>query len=405
MSLKGETRTAAFLAIKDILKDKKVALLVVSVLSFSFVNLIFFTSFNYGLENTIEDQLINTIVSHLVIEPKEGEKFIERVSNIERKIELIPGVIASSPHIKWSGAISHKGKTVLAWQILGITPSKERMVTVIPEKIVSGEFLSDSDRNEVVLGKQLAGIKPGEEGFDIGELFPGLQVDVGDRVVISYGNGVKKEYRVKGIYETGMMDADFSAYLTTREVESVLGIEDKATEILVRLNDRSAAEEYKLKVMQGIPYEVKTWKDKAEFVEQITSSMRMITTITGSVGILTVAVTIAIIIYINTTYKKRLIGVLKAIGASDSVILRIFLYEAIIFSIFGILAGIGISYLLDSYISANPIVLPMGEVSLDVRADLLLTSSIAVVLSAIFAGFYPSWKASRQSIIKSIWGE
>jgi ABC-type lipoprotein release transport system permease subunit len=202
-----------------------------------------------------------------------------------------------------------------------------------------------------------------------------------------------------------MMDADFSAYLTTREVESVLGIEDKATEILVRLNDRSAAEEYKLKVMQGIPYEVKTWKDKAEFVEQITSSMRMITTITGSVGILTVAVTIAIIIYINTTYKKRLIGVLKAIGASDSVILRIFLYEAIIFSIFGILAGIGISYLLDSYISANPIVLPMGEVSLDVRADLLLTSSIAVVLSAIFAGFYPSWKASRQSIIKSIWGE
>jgi len=292
--------------------------------------------------------------------------------------------------------------------VVGVTPSKESEATLIPQKVISGEFLSDGDTNEIVLGKILAGTRVGEEKeekFDIGELESGLRVGVGDIVVVTYRNGISKNYHVKGIFETGIIGADYYGYVNKKEVESVYGIDDKAAAIFIKLADRDAADEYRLLIMQqGVQDDVKTWKSKVMFVEDISQSLGMITGISGFVGIMTVAITIAIIIYINTSHKRRLIGVLKAIGAKDNVILTVFLMEAIFFTLLGIVVGICMSYAITSHYKANPIPMPFGSLSPDVRAVVVFWIIMAMVLSAVFAGFYPSWKAAKQDIIKTIWG-
>ena len=278
---------------------------------------------------------------------------------------------------------------------------------MIPQKIKIGEFLSDQDSGEIVLGKNLVKTKMNDEdGWGMDEFMTDvLDVDVGEKIIVTYDNGKTREYHVKGIIDAGM-GPDFNAYVTTKEIEEIYGQKNEASQILVKLHDRDSAEEYRLIILQqGIRGEVKTWMEKAEFIEKITGSIGMITVVMGYIGLLTVAATIAIIIYINTTHKKRLIGVLKAIGSQDSTVLLLFLTEAIIFSVFGIAVGIVLMNLLFVYFTYSPMTTPIGPIYPEVRLSLIITTLRTVLIAAIFSGFYPAWKAAKQNIIRSIWGE
>ncbi len=395
-------RTAMFFAWKDISREKKTGVLITTVLAFSFVNLVFFSSFMGGLENTFYDQIVNTVTAHLTINPKENMRYLENISNIEKKINLLPGIIGVSPHILDSGTIQYKNKLVGA-QIIALTPSKDKDVTILAQKVTDGDFLSDNSLNEVVVGSELIA---GKES-DISETGKDkLDMKVGDRIALTFSNGVIREYRVKGIIYTRFMGPDNSIYITNKEIESVLGINDKASQVLIRLPSKSDVDSTRLLlIQQGIREEIKTWKDNAGFVESITSSMGALTIITSFVGILTASLTIAIIIYINTNRKRRQIGILKAIGSKNKTILEIFLLEAAIFAVSGISTGLVISYAVESFIQMHPLPLPMGDVFLDMYPLLILQSAFAIFFASIIAGFYPALKASRQNIIRSIWGD
>jgi putative ABC transport system permease protein len=175
---------------------------------------------------------------------------------------------------------------------------------------------------------------------------------------------------------------------------------------MVRLSDRRQAAEYKtLFLAEGIREEIQTWEDTAGFIRQISGSMSIIAGVTGGVGVITVAVTMAIVIYINTTHKRRLMGVLKAIGATDGVVFRVFIYEAVLFGLLGIAVGVALSQVMAAAFARNPIPVPIGGgVVPDIRPELLGLGSLTVLVSGLLAAYYPSWKAARQPIVASIWG-
>lgn len=390
-----------FFAYKSIIRDRKTGLLITSVLAFSFVNLVFFASFMGGLGNTMNDQIVNTVTSHLSINPKENERYVEDISNIEDKLNNLPGIIGVSPQIVDSGTVQYKDK-LTSIQIIAINPSKDRDVTYLSRKVIGGDFLGDNDIGEMILGYGLTTENPesGEAGTQK------LDVRVGDMVTLTYSNGVIRKYRVKGFMYTKFFTPDESAYITFKEMESVFNLNDRASSVLVRLSSIEDVDSAKrLLMQQGIKGEIMTWKDSAGFVEMITESFGILTVITSFVGLLTASLTIAIIIYINSTHQKRQIGILKAIGSKNRTILEIFLIEAVIFAVSGISIGFLISYLLAAYIQANPVPLPIGDIALAMSPVLITQSALAILLASIIAGFYPAWKASRQNIIKSIWGE
>ncbi len=394
----GNSRRAVwFLAYRDVVKDKRMTALVVTILAVSYINLVFFSSFMNGLTNTFQDQLVDLMTSHVIISPKENAKYIDGVSAIERKAGLIPGVVASAPRISEGGTVSHKSKT-RATAIIGLTPSKESDVTILADKVVNGEFLSDSDTGYVLLGKNIA-----ERTGEMGE---GIDADVGNKVRVSYSNGVVKEYLVKGIVFGNFWGSDEAIYITTKEMESVYSIKDKATSVLVRIKDKNDAEKYRnLVTAENVGGTVKTWSEFAGFIEDIKDSMKMMTSITTFVGLLVAAMTMAVIIFINTTHKRRQIGILKAIGAKDSVILKIYLIESAIFGIFGIVAGIALGYGLIYYLNIHPFDMPMGLVRPYLETGQAITASFSLMFAVVAAGFYPAWKAANENILRAIQGE
>ena len=399
-------RTASFLAVKDLKRDKKIAMLVVFLLAFSYINITFFAAFLNGLGNTFQESVIDTSTSHIIITPSERLKYIPDVSLIRKKIELNREVTGTSARISVPITIIF-GEKQFSVSATGIKPSDDSQVTTTSNFVISGSYLSDTSSGEVVLGRFIAGERIedtiGREQF--GQLIEGLGVRVGEVVTVKYSNGIQREYKVRGILSAeGFSSVSQDVFITDEEAKDVLVLEDQASSILVRLDDRYKADHVKQFILeQGIKnVDVKTWEEASSFVGAINSTFGIVIFATSLVGIIIVLVTIGIVIFINTSRKKRIIGVLKAIGMSSREVLLIFMLQSILLGTAGMLLGVGIFEAVSIYTNSNPIHLPIGDLRLILPVDSVIGAAALIIISAVIAGYVPARSASKQKILESI---
>jgi ABC-type lipoprotein release transport system permease subunit len=383
-------RVILFMALKDIFKDKRILALVVFALTIGYTNVLMSTAVMNSFIGLFYDQITDTTVPHIVVEPREEKKFIEHTESKVKNIEGIAGVVGVASHLNSSGIVILKNKNI-GCSVVGITPSLEKNISIIPEKIEKGNFLNDKEKTSVLIGTMLA---------------DDLEVSVGQRVTLVYSNGVKREYSVKGIVNTGFLFVDMlNVYVTREEIESVFGIHDRSTEIGVRLADRDAVGTYKLLIMKQLPSDdVKTWEEKMGFFVQLIGVLKIIWNAIRMMGLLTVIVTIAIIIYVNVTSKRRQIGILKAIGARNHIVLGIFLLEAVLWSMMGTFFGLILSHVLAYILNSIRIVLPIGLLVLRISSEAILLTVFLIFIASLLAAFMPARQGSRINIIKAIWG-
>ncbi|MEA3254145.1 MAG: FtsX-like permease family protein [Chloroflexota bacterium] len=411
----GSLKIAAFLAYKSMRRGNKWALiLIIMVMSFSFVNLVFVSSLISGVTTTMDDQMVDTLFANVVIGPEENEYYLSKVAQLEDRIEQIPGVVGASAHLNYSAFVeyqwkekesqSDRGKSG-SWKVIGVAPEKEANVTTIRENIIEGSYLAGNDRGEIVLGVEIAG---GEDAQTSSFLNLG-GVRTGDKVRLTYPNGVQREYKVKGIFRARELEADNLAFVTRKEMASVLGRDvfyDRASEILVkaRRNVDESALIAELKAM-GINGEVRSWQEYGGAMHSVMSTFEVIGSLIGGVGLVVATAVMFIVIYIEVLSKKRQIGVLRAIGIRQSAIIGSYLIQAFFYVIAGIISGwLIVRFVLQPYFMLNPLDLPIGLVSLTVEALTLGGSTLGLVIAGILAGLIPAWTIMRESIINLIWG-
>lgn len=152
--MKNDIRVGFLLAQKNILKNKKTLIIIALVLSMSFISLTFFSSVIDGLTNKFEVQLITGPIGNILIEPNNDEKYVENYKNLQTTINHLPLTVATTSRIKTSVTIETDnllvGKTINA-----IVSSDEIKVSSMGNSIISGQFISDNDNNEIVLGAKL----------------------------------------------------------------------------------------------------------------------------------------------------------------------------------------------------------------------------------------------------------
>ncbi|MBI4019963.1 MAG: ABC transporter permease [Candidatus Aenigmarchaeota archaeon] len=403
-------RIIPFLAFKDMVRDRKIVLLVIFLLAFSYVNLTFFPAFLNGLSNTFQDEIVDTGTSHIIITPRleSNSPYLNFVSSTRKKIDLIPGVAGSSSHIGLSGTVFFEGKQT-GVGITALTPSDDSHVTAIGEKILKGDYLSDGDTGEIVMGELIAGRKIedriGQTG-GFGAATEGLGgVDVGQKVVIRFSNGVESEFRVKGISGSqGFSLVSQTIYMTAMDAEEILGIDDQASSILVRLNNKDDAARYKKLILElGLSNaNIQTWSEASTFAEGLNQTFGIVIIVTTIVGIVIVMATVGIVIFINTSRKRRIIGVLKAIGMQKNHLMMVFLFESLLFGLIGTLLGAAIVYSTVYYMNIHPIVLPIGALKPVLLTSTAVNAVAILIASSLVAGYIPSRLASRQEILETI---
>ena len=216
---------------------------------------------------------------------------------------------------------------------------------------------------------------------------------------------VEKEYKVKGIVGTqGFSIVSQSVYISKKEAENILGIDDKASAILVRLNNKNDADRIKNLILEsGIPNaDMKTWEEASTFTQGIKQTFGIVTIVTTFVAVVVVVSTIGIVVFINTARKKRIIGVLKAIGMQKNEIMMVFLFESLLFGVTGTVIGAGIVYVALFYLSLNPILLPLGALVPVLYTETAIISAAILIVSSVIAGYLPARMASRQEVLETI---
>jgi putative ABC transport system permease protein len=409
-------KAALFLSFKSISRGNKWQLvLIILVMSLSFASLILTPSILSGVTRSLDQQQINVLSGNIVVQPPADRYYLDNVQQIELNIKQTAGVVGVSPRLDSSAFIeyqwqeknspSDRGKSG-TWRVAGIDPQKDASVTTINKDIVQGSYLGQYDRNNIILGVNIAG----NAAFaDMSEITLG-GVTIGDMVRLTYANGVQKEYQVVGIFKTRETTTDLMAFVTREELISVMGslsFSNQASRILVAtakgIDESKVIAELKTAKIDG---QIRSWREYGGSIGSIVSSFDAIASLISAIGLVVAAIVMFIVIYINVIHKRRQIGILRALGIKTSIIVYSYLFQALFYAIIGMFVG-GMAFFfgIQPYFELHPIDLPIGMVSLAINSATVYMAVAGLTLSAIFAGIIPVLSITRQSIIKAIWGD
>ncbi len=398
--MKGNPRLSFFLAVKNILHQKPLFILIVLIISLSFVSATIVSATILGFVNALNNQIIDYSHGSILIEPKEDELFIDDALEKLDKIRRVPGVIAATRRYSLGATLFKKDREAAGFGFFGIDPDDEKKVSKVYMHMRKGEYLTPGDRGEIIIGSEIAG--RGEEIFFLEE--DTLSAEVGDKIRVSFANGVQKEFRTKGIFNPRDIYSTSFAYITIKDAEEILGVSGKASLIAVRVP--KGTESYYIKKFKelGINDVFKTWEDKLSTTAIIISLFGTINLLLSAVGLFIVFVTVFVIIYINLAHKRKQMGILKAIGINEKVITWSYTIQSMIYGVSGIITGAIMIKVMTVYWTVNPLNTPLGFVVPELTTSSTVIVSAMLLFSSIIGGYIPSVKASKEDIIKLIWG-
>ncbi len=382
--------------------NKKTLMFIVFVLSLIFMNLVFLPSMIGGVSGLFTGFMQDYPYGDIVIEPTGDNIYINNADNVLKKVRAVEGVRAGTKRLDVGASINHKQK-VVGVTITGVLPIEEYDISRYPHIITEGDFLSDLSRNEIIIGAMIAGTGFGSEIYDnLGEVRPGAFVDV------TYSNGIKRTYKVKGIMEGTFEVVDLNALVHYKEIEDVYGLEGKeATSVVVRVDEQGTEDQMKDKIRDaGVNEQIFTWADKSEsLIRQALQSIGAIDIMSTIVSLIVGAALVLIIIYINVLNRKKEIGILKAVGITPNSIVLSYAFLSMFYVSMGILAGLVLYFTLMIYFQANPVSFyETMEIAPEIDPVLLIQSILTMLIISVIAGILPAWSVSRESILKAIWG-
>ncbi len=402
-------KLALFLGIRSITKgNKAIVALMVFIMSLAFVNLVFISSILGGIIAAMNTQIRTNIVSNIVIEPQEEpvkKDFIIHARELQRQLEQIPGVITTARRYKLAGTIAYdkqrNGKFIYrSAEVVGVDPEVEKGMSEISGKIIEGRYLEGIGRGDIVIGSEIAGGYGGDELNSLGG------AKVGEKIKLTFSRGVMRDYTIKGIFKLNFGFVDRMAFITSKEAESLLSVYDNASQILVRTSTAGNEGPYVDQIKQLAPsLKVKKWTDYMGPLGGVSMSFDVITLMISAIGLAVAAITIFILIYVNAVHKRRQIGILKAIGINQSIIVCSYVFQALFYAGVGVMAGtLAIFYAIEPYFALHPLDLPVGQTSLALNSQRIVQSILSLLFSALVAGLIPSWRAAKENILKAIWG-
>lgn len=365
--------------------------------------IVFITTLILGLQNNIIDRTLGT-QSHIRVEPPdekntaapapEGvialrleDKRAQRLRSINNWIQVrdvldaLPEVKAVSPVIS-GPAFARRGEVVKAVSLVGIDPVRYQQIIPVSEDIVAGQFRVGAD--SAVIGKLLA--------EDLG-------LEVGSKLRLEAGADRSSIVTVVGVFELGVRELDLRyVYLDLKQTQSLLDLTGGITLIDVTVHDLFTADLTADRIARMTGLKSESWiQSNAQLMNALTSQ-RISTTMISFFVAISVAFGIASVLAISVAQRTREIGIMRAMGARQEQMLRIFLVQGGMLALVGSAVGAVMGYgLIWGFNSFGPklfyIPLPSGLIPVTV---------VLATLVGLLAAMVPAWRASRLNPVEAI---
>ncbi len=215
---------------------------------------------------------------------------------------------------------------------------------------------------------------------------------------------IAKQFRVIAIFEAGFDQYDsklvytdlYEAQAFYEQGDSVTGVEAKVDDIEKAADIAKQVD----KVLANGVYHTMDWRElnhglfTALLIQQI--AMSVVLTLIIVVAAFTVIATLIMVVL----DKKKEIALLKAIGASDDAILRVFVYQGGIIGLVGTALGLILGYvscrfLLSYGFPLDPKVYFISRLPVNVRPTEFIITGIVAILICLLATIFPAFYAAR----------
>ena len=295
-----------------------------------------------GFENTWREEIIGNR-AHLTVHDPMGP--ISDYASLLEQIEAVPEVLGASAYVDGEGMVRGERGEIMGVKVRGIDPERVVMVTDLAEDLAPGSEDALSQ-----LGPDADGIP----GIVLGSrLAVTAGVGVGDRITLispfggpptPLGPGPRlKQFRVAGIFQTSFFQYDevftftsLAAAQDFRRVGDVVhGIEVKTTDYV-----RSRRIGTAIETALGFPYYTRDWKDFFPSFFQALKTERVMMFVLLTMIMVVAAFAIVVTLIMMIMEKSSDVAILKAMGATDAVVERIFAIEGTMIGLLGTLIGL-----------------------------------------------------------------
>jgi ABC-type lipoprotein release transport system permease subunit len=396
-------------------RNPRRTVLTVCAVAFASLLLVFMLSFQFGSYETMINTSVKIHTGHLQIQAEgyQDKKSIRLVvpnpAEIANTVENIPKVEAYTFRGQAFSLISSKNRTY-GVAVTGIDPKREVNVSRLKSLIREGEFFSESDTNQALVGKLLARnlrVRIGDELTLLGQGFDG---SIAATVV-----------KVKGIYSSGIDEFDrASIHIPLKTFQQVYTMNGAIHEVVIIAKSLSDIDEIKRTIKTKLPLlntpKSLTVLDWEELMPGLRQSIEM-DLISGIIFYLLLVLVIAFSI-LNTFLmaifeRTREFGVLMAIGTTPGRLTKVLLIESMTMTLVGIVAGIIIGGLITLYFQSNGIDFSgasdlLGQFGISGRMYPKLSfisavsGPLAVLVITFLAALYPALKVRKMRPVEAM---
>jgi lipoprotein-releasing system permease protein len=360
-----------------------------------------------GFESDLKSRILG-IESHLVIMRHGGH--MTDYQHTLNKVSFYEGVIAATPFINTQTML--RSATGISGAVLrGIDPDSVKDVinvfddVVPPQKHDETGAEPDNEVPEIVLGKELArrlGVTKSDTVYLISPA--GILSPIGHVPAM-------KRFQVSDIFESGMYEYDGSlAFVHLEDAQKILRMGDSVTGIEVRVKDIYKAGDIAESIVGelGFPYWARDWTQMNQNLFAALKLEKTVMFIILALIILVAAFNIASTLIMMVMEKTRDIAILKAMGATDKSIGKIFVIKGMVIGVIGTFIGVTLGFVLCKLLEKYKFIELPGDVyyitTLPVRMELLdivLIATAAIVI-CFLATLYPARQASKLNPVEAI---
>ncbi len=327
------------------------------------------------------------------------------------QLEGLPRIRGSAPAIFNQVFVSSASRNQGA-VMKGIDPAREEQISQFFSHVVEGDpgalaRSPEPDPNpelppptsSIIIGREMAralGLKVGDPlrvFFPMGKLTPfGMTAS-------------EKTFRVAAIFESGLWDYDANwVYTDMRSAARLFSFSpDSASVLQFRTSDLEEAEAIaeEIRAAAGPGYSTTTWIDLNKPLFSALKLEKLALFLTISLIVFVASLNIVTTLIMMVLEKQRDIAILTAMGATQKIIMRVFMLQGLIIglvgTVLGALLGSAASWILNAYevIRLEAEVYSIPYVPFHLKPwDVVIVSGTALLISFL-ATIYPARSAAR----------
>lgn len=319
--------------------------------------------------------------------PKNDLPKIKNAQFISDELEKQPLVMGVAPMLT-SQVFFNNASVQIPGNISGIDVKKQQLLFNLDRKMEEGRLEDLLKGNDViVMGRGLANK---------------VSVKLGDRVSVTTPEGFNLILKVVGIFSYGISTLDDSkSYATLATVQKILQRDPSyVTDLNIRLKDIQMAKAYTAVLRKQLPdVYLENWEEANASILAGEKIRDVMTGVVSFTLLLVAGFGIYNIMNMNIINKMKDIAILKATGFQGKDITAIFLFQSLIIGVLGGILGLLVGFLFSYLLSITPF--PEGTFfridtfPVNFLPEHYIMGVLFGFITTLFAGFFPSRKASK----------